>query len=202
MKKNKITLIALAMTIMFGKVVNANEIYMEQVGNNSTISIIQQGSDNTIGTEIDPIYIGSGSNTITIDQIGSTNSLAMLINGASTNATLSVTGSSNTQEITCGTKISASCSSSVINQTITGDDNTTTVNFSNGANHTSTINITGDTNNVTHTSTNTGITSASITVTGNTNTIGVTQSGNMGQAVVVNSSGNNNNITINQSPIN
>lgn len=176
----------------------ANEVYMEQVGDNSTIAITQDGSNNRIGTALDPAYIGSGSNTVTIDQIGSANELDIVVNGAATDVLVSVTGSNNIQTINCGTTVSASCNGSTISQTIVGDSNILTANLGGGANHTSTMNIAGDFNTVTHTSTNTGTTSADITVTGNTNTIGVTQSGTTAKSVTVNSTGNSNNITINQ----
>ena len=176
----------------------ANEVYVEQVGSGSTVNILQEGSDNRIGTSLSPAYIGSGSNTVNIDQIGSNNTLDMVVNGASTDVTVSTTGSNNTQEIQCGTTASAGCGGSVITQTIAGDNNTVRQLLGAGANHTSNITVTGDTNTVTHTSTATGITSADITVIGNTNTVAVTQSGMLNHSVTVNSSGNLNNISITQ----
>jgi hypothetical protein len=136
---------------------------------------------------------------VTIDQIGSTNTLDMVVNGAGTDVTVSTTGSNNIQEINCGTTSSAGCSGSVITQTIAGDSNDVKQLLGAGANHTSNITITGDTNTVTHTSTATGTTSADITVSGNTNTVGVTQSGMLNHSVVVNSTGNLNTISIVQS---
>lgn len=175
---------------------SANEVYVEQVGSGSTVNILQEGSDNRIGTSLSPAYIGAGSNTVNIDQIGSNNELDMVVNGQSTDVTISTTGSNNIQEIQCGTTGSAGCSSSAITQTIVGDNNTVKQLLGAGANHTSTIIVTGDTNIVTHESTATGITSADITVTGNTNTVLVNQSGMLNHSVTVNSSGNLNNISI------
>jgi hypothetical protein len=177
----------------------ANEVYVEQIGSGSTVTITQEGSDNRIGTSQNPAYIGSGSNNVTIDQIGSTNTLDMIVNGAGTDVTVSTTGSNNIQEINCGTTSSAGCSGSVITQTINGDGNDVKQNLGAGANHTSNITVTGDTNTVTHTSTATGTTSADITVSGNTNTVGVTQSGMLNHSVVVNSTGDLNTISIVQS---
>jgi hypothetical protein len=177
----------------------ANEVYVDQIGSSSTVTITQEGADNRIGTSQNPAYIGSGSNTVIIDQIGSTNTLDMVVNGAGTDVTVSTTGSNNIQEINCGTTNSAGCSGSVITQTIAGDSNDVKQLLGAGANHTSNITITGDTNAVTHTSTATGTTSADITVSGNTNTVGVTQSGMLNHSVVVNSTGNLNTISIVQS---
>jgi hypothetical protein len=176
--------------------VSANEVYIEQVGSGSTINVLQEGSDNRIGTSLAPAYFGSGSNTVNIDQIGSTNTLDIVVNGQATDVTVSTTGSNNTQEIQCGTTGSAGCSGSAITQTVIGDDNTVKQLLGTGANHTSNITVTGDTNTVIHTSTATGTTSADITVSGNTNTVSVDQSGMLNQSVTVNSSGNLNNISI------
>jgi hypothetical protein len=177
----------------------ANEVYVEQVGSGSTVTITQDGSDNRVGGSLDPAYIGSGTNVVTIDQIGANNELDLVVNGTATDVTVSTTGSTNIQTINCGTTSSAGCSGSVITQTVNGDSNTVTQNLGAGANHTSNITITGDTNTVTHTSTATGTTSADITVVGNTNTVAVTQSGMLNNNVVVNSTGDLNNISITQS---
>jgi hypothetical protein len=189
----------LAATAMLSLGTQANEVYVEQVGSGSTINITQDGSDNRIGDVGTPAYIGSGTNTVTIDQIGSTNVLDMVVNGAGTDVIVTTTGSDNTQTINCGTTQSAGCSGSYIKQDVTGDSNTVTQNLGSGANHTSEITITGDTNTVTHTSTATGTTSANITVSGNTNTVAVTQSGMLNKSVTVTSTGNSNTVNITQS---
>lgn len=176
----------------------ANDIYLDQEGDNSVITINQDGSTNVIGTQLAPVFIGGGSNNVTIDQIGSNNTLAMVVNGAATDVISTVTGSNNSQAINCGTTVSASCSGSLIKQTVIGDNNTLTANLGGGANHHSEIEITGDTNTVTHTSTNTGTAFAKVTVVGDTNVIGITQSGTTAKTVTVNSTGIGNNITINQ----
>lgn len=192
--------IAFVFLMMLSSILSyANEIYIEQVGDDSTISLIQDGTGNVMGDALNPLFFGGGSNNVSVEQIGSSNIFNAVVNGASTDTTISTTGSNNTQSITCGTSTTASCSGSIITQTITGDGNTITQNLGGGANHTSNITATGDTNTITHTSTATGTTSADITVTGSTNTIGVTQSGLTTQGVTVNSTGSNNNITINQS---
>ena len=189
----------LATTVMLSLGTQANEVYVEQVGSGSTINITQDDTDNRIGDVGTPAYIGSGTNTVTIDQIGSTNVLDMVVNGAGTDVIVTTTGNDNTQTINCGTTQSAGCSGSYIKQDVTGDSNTVTQNLGSGANHTSEITVTGDSNAVTHTSTATGITSANITVSGNTNTVAVTQSGTLNKSVTVNSTGNSNNINITQS---
>lgn len=190
--------IIIMFAMLFSITATANDIYVEQSGDGSTVDILQDGTGNTIGDSITPAYIGGGANTVNIQQIGSSNSLEAVVNGAATDTTVTTNGSNNVQSITCGTAQSGSCSGSVITQTVTGDTNTITQALGAGANHTSNINVTGDANTVTHTSTATGTTSANITVSGSTNTIGVTQAGMTTQSVTVDSTGSSNAITINQ----
>jgi hypothetical protein len=136
---------------------------------------------------------------VIIDQIGSNNTLVMVLNGASTSSTVSVTGSGNESVINCGTTQSAGCSGSTVNQQIAGDNNVITQNLGTGANHASFVNISGDTNTVTHTSTNSGASTTIITATGDLNIIGVTQSGITAKTVSVNTTGNSNTVNIVQS---
>jgi hypothetical protein len=193
--------VLLAATVMLSLGVPANEIYIEQVGDSSTISVTQDGTGNKVGDTGtgNEAFVGGGSNVVTIDQIGSNNTLAMTVNGSAAGVIVDVTGSGNESTINCGTTQSAGCSSSTIKQVIAGDDNVVTQNLGTGANHSSEINITGDTNTVTHTSTNSGASTVAITATGDSNTIGVTQSGLTAKTVSVNSTGNSNNISIVQS---
>lgn len=183
----------------------ANEIYIEQVGDNATVTLKQAGNNNTIGDALAPAFIGGGQNTVYIEQSGSSNQLAMLVNGAGTNVTSVVTGDSNQQTITCGTSISASCSGSAITHTITGDNNDVkSLLGTNGGAHTSNITVLGDYNHVTHSSSGSGANSATINVSGNgtgatPNAITVSQSGMNTHSATVNASGNNLNISIIQS---
>jgi hypothetical protein len=199
MKTSKIAKVLLSFVMAISTVAYANDIYIEQVGDSSTINITQDGTGNRIGDSTTPSFIGGGSNVVNIDQVGSNNQLDFVVNGASAALTINTTGSGNIQTVDCGTLNSAGCSGSTITQTIVGDDNTVTQSLGTGANHTSNVSITGDTNTVTHTSTNGATTSADITVSGNLNTIGVTQSGMVAKSVTVNSTGNSNNISITQS---
>jgi len=198
------TIFALSMMAL-SHVQASNEIYIEQVGDDATVTLKQAGSNNTIGSALAPAFIGGGQNIVYVEQSGSSNQLAMLVNGAGTNVTSIVTGDSNQQTITCGTSISASCSGSAITHTITGDSNDVkSILGSNGGAHTSTITVLGDYNHVTHSSSGSGANSATINVSGSgssatPNAISVAQSGMNTHSATVNASGNNLNISIIQS---
>lgn len=183
----------------------SNEIYIEQVGDGTTVTLKQAGSNNTIGSAIAPAFIGGGQNVVYIEQSGSNNQLAKLVNGAGTTVTSTVIGDSNQQTITCGTSVSASCSGSAITHTVTGDNNDVkSLLGTNGGAHTSNITVQGNYNNVTHNSSGSGANSATINVNGSgsgatPNAISVSQSGMNTQSATVNASGNNINISIIQS---
>ena len=191
--------IALIFMMIMLSNVYAAEIYIEQSGSSSTVNINQEGVGNIVGDSLNPFYIGDGSNTVDVDQIGDNNNLQGVVNGAGTSTQVTTNGSGNIQNINCGTTTSAGCSASTIKQIVTGSDNTVTQDLGTGANHNSQITISGSDNAVTHTSTNAGASTVDISVSGNLNTVGVTQSGLTAKTVSVSSTGNSNNITINQS---
>ena len=182
---------------------HANDVYIEQVGSGATVTITQDGSSNRVGDEGTPSIIKGDANIVTIDQIGSSNALDMIINGAAITATVTTNGSNNTQVINCGTANSATCGSSFIKQQVTGDNNTVTQNLVASATQHSEILITGDENTVTHTTSGSGAHSGIITVTGGIalggNTISLTQGGTNAQQATITSTGNNNAITVTQS---
>jgi hypothetical protein len=195
----KLKAIVFIMAVLGLANVHSNEVYIDQVGDSSTVTIIQDGTGNKVGDSAVPVFIGGGSNVVNIQQIGIGNELAMVVNGAATEVVVDTTGSNNIQTISCGTTSSASCSSSTIKQVVVGDSNIITQSLGTGANHYSEINVTGSTNTITHTSTSTGASTVNVTAIGDTNTIGVTQSGTTAQTVTVNSTGTGNTISINQS---
>ena len=181
----------------------ANDIYVEQVGDDSDIALTQQGSGNTMGDATTPILIKGDSNIVTVDQIGGGNSLEMTVNGTAMAVTINTQGSGNVQAINCGSSSSATCGSSVITQNVTGDNNTVTQTLNATATQSSIINITGDSNIVTHATSGTAGHTANITVNGGValqgNTISVTQSGAVAQHVTTTTTGAGNAVTITQS---
>jgi len=189
--------------LIWGSGVQANDLYIEQVGDGATVTITQDGSSNRIGDNGTPSIIKGDANIVTIDQIGSSNTLDMIINGAAVTATVTTNGSNNTQVINCGTANTASCGSSFIKQQVDGDNNTVTQNLVAASTQHSEILITGDYNTVTHTTSGSGAHSGIITVTGGValsgNTISLTQGGTNAQQATITSTGNSNAITVNQS---
>jgi hypothetical protein len=191
----------------------ANDVYVEQIGDNAIVSITQTGAGNLVNGNVgglgnvdDAALILGDLNDVTISQIGAGNTISMIVNnGAGTGATVVVSadGNSNTQTIGCGTALSSSCSAGTISSQITGNSNNTVQTLSGGVVK-STIAINGNWNNVTHTATGAGLHSGEITVSGSgvsgaANAVTLTQSGALTKNAVITSNGSNNNVIVTQS---
>jgi len=192
----------------------ANDVYVEQIGDNAIVSITQTGAGNMVNGNIgglgnpdDAALIRGDLNDVTINQIGSGNILSLILNNESsgTGATVVVSadGSNNTQNISCGTALSSSCNASIIRSEITGNNNNTVQTLSGGTIQ-SKIAINGNWNNVTHTASGVGFHSGEITVSGSgssslANAVTLTQSGALTKNAVITSNGSNNNVIVTQS---
>jgi hypothetical protein len=185
--------------VMFSSFVYANEIYIDQIGDSTNITITQDGDSNTIGTASTEVKINGDGNTVAIDQIGSNNTLSMEIGGGGASVTTSATGSYNNQEINC-----ADCNNQTITSMINGDYNNTTQSIGGTGGGHSNIAVTGDYNTITHTTTGAGAHTADIVVNRSglaltPNLVSVTQSGASAQSATVNAAGSDINISITQS---
>jgi len=192
----------------------ANDVYVEQIGDNASVSITQTGAGNLVNGNVgglgnvnDAALILGDLNDVTISQIGAGNIASIIINNAAngTGATVVVSadGNSNTQTIGCGTALSSSCNAGVIRSEITGNSNNTVQLLSGGVVK-STIAINGNYNNVTHTASGVGLHSGEITVSGFNlsgapGAVTLTQSGAMTKNAVITSNGSNNNVIVTQS---
>ena len=192
----------------------ANDVYVEQIGDNSTVSITQTGAGNLVngnvdgtGNTDDAALIRGDLNDVTINQIGASNTINMIINneynGIGSTVVISADGSNNNQTIGCGTALSSDCNASTIRSEIIGNNNNAVQTLSGGVVQ-SKIAITGDYNDVTHTASGVGQHSGEITVSGSgvsgaANAVTLTQSGAMTKNAVITSNGSNNNVTVTQS---
>jgi hypothetical protein len=208
-------ILAILMTaVMLSSGAFANDVYVEQIGDNSTVSITQTGAGNMVNGNVggtgnvdDMALIRGDLNDVTINQIGSGNILSLILNnesnGTGSTVVISADGSNNTQDISCGTALSSSCNASIIRSEITGNNNNTVQTLSGGVVK-STIAITGNYNNVTHTASGAGSHNGEITVSGSgssqvANAVTLTQSGAMTKNAVITSNGSNNNVIVTQS---
>lgn len=190
----------------------ANDIYVEQVGANNTITIVQDGAGNKVNggggvSSTTNAYINTDGATILIEQIGAQNILALNINNPNIASGMTVTsradGSGNEQTISCGSALAANCNATTITQEINGSNNVVSTTLSGGA-VSSIITVAGSYNAVTHAASGVGAHTANISVTGSgtaitPNTVSVTQTGTTAKNVTLSSDGSNNNISVTQS---
>jgi hypothetical protein len=154
----------LSFFVMTGYVNAANLIYMDQIGDGSTINITQTGAGNAIGTSGVKSSFTGDNNTVTIEQIGNNNVTNMTVSGDGATISSIVNGSSNILNLECGAN-GGSCGPSNITKTITGDGNQVTQSTDTLTN--TTINVQSDNNQV-------NITSTSTAVAGTKNTVDIT----------------------------
>jgi hypothetical protein len=180
-------------------IANPNAIFIEQVGETSTITVTQTGQNNTVGSENDRFTLGGNSQDITITQTGSNNTLTgRITNAANVDYDVNVTGNSNENVFNTGSI--ASVAGTVQNMTITGDNNFTTFNqgdVSSATNATLNYTFAGDFNTLTA-NINTDDVVNTVNVTGDQNTITSTQNGYAGKNIDMNVIGSLNTINIDQ----
>jgi hypothetical protein len=212
LSRKLLTILVAAGTLSSGAF--ANDVYVDQIGDNSSVSITQTGAGNTVNGNVggngnidDAAIIRGDLNNVTISQIGAGNTVSMIINnetnGTGSTVVVSADGSGNNQTIGCGTALSSSCNASVIRSEITGNNNNTVQTLSGGVVQ-SKIAINGSWNNVTHTASGVGLHSGEITVSGSgsnqlANAVTLTQSGASAKNAIITSNGSSNNITVTQS---
>ena len=124
----------------------ANDIYVNQVGDDIDLTIVQDGQNNQIeGLNGSGSAVLSGNAKIVdLKQTGNTNELRIWTSGNDQTINADVTGNSNIS------KIDNHGNDNFINLDIDGDNNITHTEIGNGGDVDNTINLTvdGDTNNV------------------------------------------------------
>ena len=176
-----------------------NSIYIDQVGDNSTITIKQKGQSNKIGTEQARVILQGNAQNLDITQEGNNNTMNGSIEQAdNVDYDTTVTGDNN--DIVYDQGGSGSVAGSTKTLAVTGDSNDLVFNQGTTASATGatqTIAITGDTNAYTSTI-NTDDVVNTIAVTGSDNTIVMTQDGTAGKNVEMTLLGSTNVVTVNQ----
>jgi hypothetical protein len=198
-----------------------NSVYIDQIGDGTTINITQTGNTNTVGNATDKATFNGQNNTVTIDQIGNSNVTNVAVVGDGVTINSLVTGDNNTVGIACG--IGGSCSGSSIVNTITGDNNTVTQNAEGLTLSTVTINTDNNTVNIQNDSSSiagakstvlidggggnavaikqTGVAGlngheADVNILGATNTVDIKQGGGVDSKVISTITGSGNTITV------
>ena len=200
--KNRLMLAAIALLASSGVMAQSttNSIYIEQVGDGSIIDLTQKGQGNKIGTEQNRIMLEGNNQTVTVTQEGNNNSIqGAIVQADNINTDVTITGDSNT--LTYDQGDSASVATSTQTLAVTGDSNNLTFNQGTAASATGatqTITITGDTNTLTSTINADDVVNTK-TIAGDNNTITTLQEGTAGKNIEMLLTGNTNTVEIKQS---
>ena len=122
--------------------VMANDIYIQQSGDNLDLDITQDGQNNVAGNSTTAMSLTGGSMTFSISQVGNTNVIEALINGTTYTGNINLTGSSNTVDLDCA---ATNCDTVSMSIDVTGDSADITVDLGSTADasdYTGTIDIT------------------------------------------------------------
>ena len=176
-----------------------NDIYITQTGTGLTLTIDQIGATNTVGSSQTRATLSGTSMTVDIDQIGDTNTLvASILQGNSSSWTYSNTGDSGSATFAVGA--TGDVANSDFDFAATGDSNVLV--WTQGAASTATagnqdFSITGTSNNVNATCEVIGCIN-NWTISGNSNDITTTQTGSADHQITASLTGNSNTVTIDQ----
>ena len=109
--------------LMSGSSVLANEIYIDQIGDNLDLDITQDGQDNKVGTSTTDMALTGDDMTFAITQTGNFNEITATIKGTDYTGTWQFTGNSNTVDLLCSSTATGDCDTVTLNITTTGDSN-------------------------------------------------------------------------------
>lgn len=114
MKRSIITMVA----IFWATLGFANEIYIDQVGDNLDLDITQTGSGNKVGNTTTDLTLDGGNMTFNITQTGDNNTIDAVIKGATYTGTWAFTGDSNTVDMLCSSTTTGECDTVTVNITV------------------------------------------------------------------------------------
>jgi hypothetical protein len=122
MKTNLLKATIFSLSVVVAAPAMGNLIYIDQIGNNLDLDIIQDGQDNTIGDgTLDATFEGDDM-TFSITQTGSYNIIAASIRGNDYTGTWAIAGDSNNINFTCDNTTGVNCETVTMNVTITGNN--------------------------------------------------------------------------------
>lgn len=198
MKRILISVISLLVSLT--ALAGNNDIYITQTGTGLTLTIDQIGATNTVGTSSTRAVLSGTSMTVDIDQIGSSNSIvASILQGNNSSWTYSNTGSSATATFAVGG--TGDVAGSDFDWTASGGDGNI-LSWTQGAAATATggnqdFIISGAGNNINATCEVVGCIN-NWDITGDSNDIDTTQTGSANHNITVDLTGSSMNIDIDQ----
>ena len=147
--RSAVKLLAISGIVLLSSVAFANDIYITQSGDNLDLDIVQDGTDNVIGTSTTAVSLTGDDMSFDIKQTGSYNTITAVIKGATYTGDWDITGNSNEIDLLCSSTTTGSCDTVTLTVAATGDDNDFTINIgetSDSDSATVAFTVTGDNN--------------------------------------------------------
>lgn len=127
----------------------ANDIYIQQSGNDLDLDVTQDGNNNILGTTTQGVILAGNNMTFSVVQQGDTNIIKTQINGNTYTGNINLVGNSNTVDLDCDSTGGTNCETVSLSIDVTGGqvDLTATIGDNNdAANYVGTIDIANATN--------------------------------------------------------
>jgi len=106
--------------LIFISPVQANDIYIQQSGDNLDLDISQDGQNNVIGTSQTGVTLTGNAMTFNIDQIGGANVVSAIVKGVTYTGNIDLTGNSNDVALLCDSAGAGNCDTVSLSIDITG----------------------------------------------------------------------------------
>ena len=154
--------------------VMANDIYIQQSGDNLDLDITQDGQNNVAGNSTTAMSLTGDNMTFSISQVGDSNVIEATINGATYTGNINLTGGLNTVDLDCA---ASNCDTVSMSIDVTGDSADVTVNLGSTADasdYVGTIDITSAATETFTLTVNAAAADADIDITNSSGTVGNT----------------------------
>jgi len=154
----------------------ANDIYIQQSGDNLDLDITQDGQNNVAGDSTTAMSLTGNAMTFSISQVGDSNVIEATINGATYTGNINLTGGLNTVDLDCAT---GNCDTVSMSIDVTGDSADITVDLGSTADasdYVGTIDITSAASETFTLTVNAAAADADIDISNASGTVGNTSS--------------------------
>ena len=154
----------------------ANDIYIQQSGDNLDLDITQDGQNNVAGNSTTAMSLTGNAMTFSISQVGDSNVIEATINGATYTGNINLTGGLNTVDLDCA---AGNCDTVSMSIDVTGDSADVTVDLGSTADssdYVGTIDITSAASETFTLTVNAAAADADIDISNASGTVGNTSS--------------------------
>lgn len=144
-----VTSFVMLFSLWYSGIAYSNDIYITQAGDGLDLDVVQDGTNNVIGNSTTDVTLNGDDMTFSITQTGDANIIAAIIKGSTYTGTWTFTGDNNEVDLLCSSSATGDCDTVTLNIATTGDDNDYTLRVGSSADSESSVinfTVTGDDN--------------------------------------------------------